>query len=94
MLHIAKDLKHKKEEGEKMFEAGKYHAAQKLFTEALEIDSLNININALLYLNRAKCHNEVKDLKKCAEDYMASLKLIKNKQIEQALKETNIALNR
>lgn len=94
MLSKAKDLKHQLEKGEKTFEAGEYRVAQRIFTEALEIDSLNININSLLYSNRAKCHNKVRDLKKCVEDYKAALKLKKSGEIEQALKEANIALKR
>lgn len=94
MLLKAKDLKDKKENGEKMFEADKFGVAQKKFSRALEIDSLNININSMLYVNRAKCHKEMKDFKKCVEDFRAALKLNKTREIEQALKEANIALNR
>lgn len=94
MLLKAKDLKYKIDSGEKMFEAGKYHVAEKIFTEAIELDSLHININAMLYLHRAKCHNEMKDFMKCVEDYKAALKLNKNREIEQALKEANFALKR
>lgn len=49
----AKNLNEKKESGDNLFKAGKFHDAHKMYTEALQIDSLNSDFNAKLYFNRA-----------------------------------------
>ncbi|XP_022103561.1 dnaJ homolog subfamily C member 7-like isoform X2 [Acanthaster planci] len=46
-------LKSKKEEGNEMFKRGNYQEAYGLYTEALQVDPLNVNTNAKLYCNRA-----------------------------------------
>ena len=49
----AKLLKQKKEEGNADFRAGRLQSARKIYTEALEVDPLNIFTNSKLYCNRA-----------------------------------------
>lgn len=49
----AKNLQEKEENGHKAFNAGNLHEAQKMCTEALQIDPLNVNFNSTLYYNRA-----------------------------------------
>ncbi len=43
----------KKEEGNKVFRAGNFEEAYKIYTEALEIDPNNKFTNSKLYCNRA-----------------------------------------
>jgi len=53
ILQKAKQLIAKKEEGNKVFRAGNFEEAYKIYTEALEIDPNNKFTNSKLYCNRA-----------------------------------------
>ncbi|XP_038072448.1 dnaJ homolog subfamily C member 7-like [Patiria miniata] len=53
-------LKSKKEEGNERFKGGRYKEAYDLYTEALEVDPLNVNTNAKIYCNRATVCSKLK----------------------------------
>lgn len=56
----SRSLKEKKEQGNEFFKAGKYREALAIYTEALNIDPLNKEINSKLYYNRALVNTKVK----------------------------------
>lgn len=56
----SKGLKDKKEQGNEHFKTGKYREALAIYTEALNIDPLNKEINSKLYYNRALVNTKVR----------------------------------
>ncbi|XP_055386394.1 dnaJ homolog subfamily C member 7 isoform X2 [Condylostylus longicornis] len=58
-----KKLKDKKELGKNAFKAGKFREALQLYTEALEIDPSNNNMNCKLYYNRALVNSKINNLR-------------------------------
>lgn len=74
-----KRLDQAKEEANTLFKNGNLEAAIEAFTQCLDLDPLNFNFNATIYLNRAIAHSKLKnnlealgDLNKCVqakEDY-------------------------
>lgn len=56
----SRNLKEKKEQGNEFFKTGKYREALAIYTEALNIDPLNKEINSKLYYNRALVNTKVK----------------------------------
>lgn len=78
-MKAIKRLDQAKEEANALFKAGKYEDAIVAFTTCLEIDPMNYNYNATIYLNRAIAYSKLKknelalgDLNKCIaakEDY-------------------------
>lgn len=59
----SKLLKDKKEKGNVQFKMGKYRDAHTLYTEALEIDPLNQDMNSKLYFNRALVNSKLGNLR-------------------------------
>lgn len=59
-LRIVQKLDRMKEEGNTEFKAGRLDSAIKKYTEALEIDPSNKNMNAKLLQNRAQCKIKLK----------------------------------
>lgn len=55
----SRSLKERKEQGNECFKTGKYREALTIYTEALNIDPLNKEINSKLYYNRALVNNKV-----------------------------------
>jgi len=58
-IQSAKQLIHKKEEGNAAFKIGRTEEAYKLYSEALAIDPNNIFTNSKLYFNRATVCSKV-----------------------------------
>lgn len=56
----SRSLKEKKENGNELFKGGKYQEALAVYTEALDIDPLNKEINSKLYYNRALVNTKVR----------------------------------
>lgn len=56
----SRGLKEKKEQGNEFFKSGKYREALAVYSEALNIDPLNKEINSKLYYNRALVNTKVK----------------------------------
>ena len=59
VLQKSKQLLARKEEGNMAYRQGKMEEAYLLYSEALEIDHLNILTNAKLYCNRALVGSKV-----------------------------------
>ena len=55
----SKLLLRKKEEGNTLFREGSHKEAYEVYTEALEVDPLNVFTNAKLYCNRALVGSKV-----------------------------------
>ena len=64
-------IHHKKQEGVKLFHAGKYEEAIAMFNSALE---LNPN-DEVLYSNRSSCYLHLKDYKRAMEDAETCIRL-------------------
>lgn len=71
----SKLLKQKKEEGNEAFKAGKFQEAYVIYTEALQVDPLNIKTNAKLYFNKAICSSQLSKYKEAVEYCTEALKL-------------------
>lgn len=63
-----KELKDKKELGKNAFKSGKFREALQLYTEALEIDPSNNNMNCKLYYNRALVNYKINNLRDSVVD--------------------------
>lgn len=59
-LRIVQKLDRMKEEGNAEFKAGRHQAAIQKYTDALEVDPSNRNMNAKLLQNRAQCKIKLK----------------------------------
>lgn len=55
----SRSLKERKEQGNECFKTGKYREALSTYTEALNIDPINKDINSKLYYNRALVNTKV-----------------------------------
>lgn len=55
----SRSLKERKEQGNECFKTGKYREALSIYSEALNIDPLNKEINSKLYYNRALVNTKV-----------------------------------
>lgn len=69
----AKNLKEKKENGNNLFKAGKFRDAHKMYTEALDIDPLNKDINSKLYCNRALMNSKMGNIRDAIADCTSAL---------------------
>lgn len=69
----AKSLKEKKEHGNELFKTGKYREAQVVYTEALEIDPCNKDINSKLYYNRALVNVKIGNVCDAIQDCTCAL---------------------
>lgn len=79
----SKSLKDKKEKGNELFKTGKYREAQETYTEALQIDPLNKDINSKLYYNRALVNTKLGNIREAIKDCNDALKI--NEQYVKAL---------
>ncbi|CAD7078799.1 unnamed protein product [Hermetia illucens] len=79
----SKALKDKKERGNTQFKAGKYREAHALYTEALNIDPFNKDINSKLYYNRALVNSKLGNLREAVADCSKVLEI--NDQYLKAL---------
>ncbi|XP_071941939.1 dnaJ homolog subfamily C member 7-like [Antedon mediterranea] len=70
-----KSLKVKKEEGNTAFKSGKNQLAYDLYTEALQIDPLNVFTNAKIYLNRAIVGTRLGKTEQAIEDCSKAIEL-------------------
>ncbi|KAH3749107.1 hypothetical protein DPMN_183598 [Dreissena polymorpha] len=71
----AKQLIAKKEEGNKVFRAGNFEEAYKIYTEALEIDPNNKFTNSKLYCNRATVCTKIGKNEQSVEDCTKAIEL-------------------
>lgn len=60
--------------GNKLFKVGKFREAHKLYTEALEIDPFNNDINSKLFYNRALMNSKIGNIRDAIADCSAALK--------------------
>lgn len=60
--------------GNNFFKAGKFREAHKLYTEALEIDPLNADINSKLLYNRALMNSKIGNIRDAIADCTNALK--------------------
>lgn len=60
--------------GNKLFKVGKFREAHKLYTEALEIDPLNADINSKLLYNRALMNSKIGSIRDAIADCNVALK--------------------
>lgn len=79
----SKSLKEKKEKGNEMFKTGKFREAHQIYTEALDIDALNKDINSKLYYNRALVNTKLGNIREAVKDCTEALKI--NEQYTKAL---------
>lgn len=79
----SKGLKDKKEKGNELFKAGKYREAHQIYSEALEIDPLNKEINSKLFYNRALVDTKLGNIRDAIKDCTEALKI--NDQYAKAL---------
>jgi DnaJ family protein C protein 7 len=79
----SKSLKDKKEKGNEFFKTGKFREALQIYTEALEIDPLNKDINSKLYYNRALVDTKLGNIRDAVKDCTDALKI--NGQYTKAL---------
>ncbi|XP_058125350.1 dnaJ homolog subfamily C member 7 isoform X2 [Anopheles ziemanni] len=75
MRQKAKQLKEKKETGNELFKTGKFRPALTTYSEALEIDPLNKDINSKLYYNRALVNSKLGNLREAITDCTKALSL-------------------
>eukprot|EP00002_Diphylleia_rotans_P002926 TRINITY_DN1191_c0_g2_i3.p1 TRINITY_DN1191_c0_g2~~TRINITY_DN1191_c0_g2_i3.p1 ORF type:complete len:498 (+),score=131.33 TRINITY_DN1191_c0_g2_i3:91-1584(+) len=75
LLKKVRQIEAKKKEGNQAFSSGQHKDAVDLYTQALEVDPSNKNLNAILYGNRAAAHMKVKDYTKALADCNSSLSL-------------------
>ena len=59
LLQRAKAVVAKKEEGNAQIKLGNYQAAYDIYSEALEVDEVNVSLNSKLYCNRALAASKV-----------------------------------
>ncbi|KAG5676507.1 hypothetical protein PVAND_006338 [Polypedilum vanderplanki] len=71
----SKNLKDRKEEGNECFKTGKYREALAIYTEALNIDPLNKEINSKLFYNRALVNTKLGNLNDAVRDCTEAFKL-------------------
>lgn len=77
--HKAICMKEKKEIGEAFCKAGEFCEALKIYEEALEIDPLNSNMNAIFYFNRALMEsNKMEDHASAVTDCTEAIRLKPN----------------
>lgn len=89
-----KRLKQKKMIGDHSFEAGRFQEACEMYTEALEINSLNANISSELLFYRAKCHMNMENYRDSITDCEAALEIKRTDEIENALTTAKDAIRR
>lgn len=94
MQNKANTLKERIEKGKKLFMAGNFDEACKIFTETLEINARNVNSNSKLYCLRAAVYKFSRNYEECIKDYEAALRLNRTSEIEKALSETRIKRQR
>uniref|UniRef100_A0AAG5DES2 J domain-containing protein n=1 Tax=Anopheles atroparvus TaxID=41427 RepID=A0AAG5DES2_ANOAO len=75
MRQKAKQLKEKKESGNELFKTGKFRPALTTYSEALEIDPQNKDINSKLYYNRALVNSKLGNLREAITDCTKALSL-------------------
>ncbi|XP_055600895.1 dnaJ homolog subfamily C member 7 isoform X2 [Uranotaenia lowii] len=71
----AKQLKERKEKGNEMFKTGKYKEALTIYSEALELDPMNKDINSKLYYNRALVNAKLGNLRDAISDCTSAINL-------------------
>lgn len=64
--------------GNKLFKSGKFRDAHALYTQALEIDPLNADINSKLYYNRALVNSKIGNIRDAISDCTSVLKVNQN----------------
>lgn len=64
----SKTLKAIKEKGNVLFKSGRYRDAQAVYTEALQIDEFNKDINSKLLYNRALVNSKLNNLREAVDD--------------------------
>lgn len=69
----AKNLKEKKETGNKLFKVGKFREAHALYTEALNIDPRNADTNSKLFYNRALVNSKIGNIRDAIADCTSTL---------------------
>lgn len=74
-LRIVQKLDRMKEEGNVEFKAGRFEPAIKKYTDALEIDPANKNMNSKLLQNRAQCKIRMKDYDSAIADCERAISL-------------------
>lgn len=74
-LRVIQKLDRMKESGNREFKAGKWNEAIKMYTDALEIDPTNRNINSKLLGNRATCRIKLKEYDAAIADCDRAIKL-------------------
>ena len=72
-MRMVKRLKNLKDAGNNSFKEGNLEEAVSKYTEALDIDSLNHNINSKLLFNRATMHTKLGNQKECIKDCTSAL---------------------
>lgn len=70
----ARTLKEKKEKGNELFKTFKYREAHAVYTEALQVDELNKEINSKLHYNRALVSSKIGNYRDAVADCTAALK--------------------
>lgn len=85
MRNKSKSLKERKEQGNECFKTGKYLDALAIYSEALNIDPLNKEINSKLYYNRALVNTKLGNLADAIRDCTDALK-INDKYVKALLK--------
>lgn len=78
--------------GDNLYEAGKFYEAYSVFTNGLEIDSSNANINSRLYFKRAECNNGMQEYRECVLNCEAAVEINRTCEYEQALEKAKIVL--
>ena len=71
----AKKLASKRKEGSFAFNAGNFHQAYDLYTEALSIDPRNKSVNSRLYCNRATVCSKIGQVSEAIQDCTKALEL-------------------
>lgn len=70
----ARSLKEKKEKGNELFKTFKYREAHAVYTEALQVDELNKEINSKLHYNRALVSSKIGNYRDAIGDCTSALK--------------------
>lgn len=74
----AKNLKERKEQGNELFKSGKYREANTIYSEALQVDTLNTEVNSKLHYNRALVNTKLGNLSEAIADCTDALKMNQN----------------
>jgi DnaJ family protein C protein 7 len=75
LLRIVQKLSRTKDEGNAAFKAKDYRRAIDLYTQALEVDPANKDMNAKILQNRAQAYNSLKEYESAVQDCTEALRL-------------------